>query len=177
MPASPAVRCSAKSPRTGEQCRAYAMHGTTVCNKHGGSAPQVRRAAQRRLNEEGARKALAKLGETGPVLDPMAQLARVAGEVVAFKNLLAEKIGDDEELNRADLDAYERALDRTVRALAEMSRLGFEARQTSVAEAEVDLLLEAVTRTMEALGLSTEQEGEFRLRFAGELRALEAVAT
>jgi hypothetical protein len=143
---------------------------------HGGSAPQVKRAAQRNMTELEARRALARLGETEPVRDPMQALARVAGEVVAFKNLLAEKIGGDEELNRADLDAYERALDRTVRALAEMSRLGFEERQVSIAEAEVDLLLEAVTRTLDAMGLDREQESAFRAHLAGELRALEAVA-
>lgn len=39
-----ARRCSARRTN-GEPCRAYAIVGGTVCRTHGGSAPQVRRAA------------------------------------------------------------------------------------------------------------------------------------
>lgn len=41
--------CSAKSCRTGKPCTQYAVKGTNVCKVHGGSAPQVREAALRRL--------------------------------------------------------------------------------------------------------------------------------
>jgi hypothetical protein len=47
----PAVRCTAHR-RDGQPCRAWAIHGGTVCWAHGGAAPQVRRAALARL--EGA---------------------------------------------------------------------------------------------------------------------------
>lgn len=40
--------CTA-SRRNGEQCLNYAIKGATVCRMHGGSAPQVRRAAQVRI--------------------------------------------------------------------------------------------------------------------------------
>lgn len=42
------VRCTAHN-RHGEPCKKFAVNGATVCNKHGGSAPQVRRAAENRL--------------------------------------------------------------------------------------------------------------------------------
>jgi hypothetical protein len=45
----PAVRCKAHSARTGEPCRKFAVKGAVVCTVHGGSAGQVKRAAQRRL--------------------------------------------------------------------------------------------------------------------------------
>lgn len=44
------MQCSAHR-RDGAQCGSDAMKGTTVCRMHGGSAPQVRAAAQRRLLE------------------------------------------------------------------------------------------------------------------------------
>lgn len=45
----PSKRCSAKSSRTGEPCKKYAIVGGTVCDTHGGRAPQVREAARRRI--------------------------------------------------------------------------------------------------------------------------------
>ena len=42
------ARCRAHT-QAGEPCRAWAIVGGTVCSKHGGSAPQVKRKAQERL--------------------------------------------------------------------------------------------------------------------------------
>lgn len=44
------MQCTAHR-RDGAQCGSDAMKGTNVCRMHGGSAPQVRAAAQRRLLE------------------------------------------------------------------------------------------------------------------------------
>jgi len=44
----PRVRCTALRTN-GRPCRAWAIHGGWVCWTHGGAAPQVRLAAQRRL--------------------------------------------------------------------------------------------------------------------------------
>lgn len=46
-------RCTGTAKRTGKQCMMPAIPGGTVCRKHGGSAPQVKAAAnRRRLLEE-----------------------------------------------------------------------------------------------------------------------------
>lgn len=45
----PRVHCTAHSSRHGRPCRAWAMRGCTVCVAHGGRAPQVRDAADRRV--------------------------------------------------------------------------------------------------------------------------------
>jgi hypothetical protein len=45
------TRCSAKSSRTGLPCRRYPIAGGNVCMMHGGAAPQVRKAAEKRLEE------------------------------------------------------------------------------------------------------------------------------
>ena len=44
-----ARRCTAKANRTGRRCARAAIFGGTVCPTHGGSAPQVKRAAAERL--------------------------------------------------------------------------------------------------------------------------------
>lgn len=41
--------CSAKSARTGQPCKHWAIHGGAVCRTHGGAAPQVKRKAAERL--------------------------------------------------------------------------------------------------------------------------------
>jgi len=43
------MQCSARKTHTHEPCQAYAIKGGEVCVYHGGSAPQVREAANRRL--------------------------------------------------------------------------------------------------------------------------------
>jgi hypothetical protein len=48
--------------RDGSRCRLSAIHGATVCHKHGGSAPQVKAAAARRVAEDAALAATEKYG-------------------------------------------------------------------------------------------------------------------
>lgn len=43
------MQCSATAKRTGRQCEQDAIRGGTVCWKHGGAAPQVRRKADERI--------------------------------------------------------------------------------------------------------------------------------
>ena len=46
---TPRRQCTAKAKGTGQRCRQRPIRGGTVCHKHGGSAPQVKAAAARRL--------------------------------------------------------------------------------------------------------------------------------
>jgi len=46
-----ATVCTAKAKSTGKRCRNPTVPGATVCRIHGGSAPQVRAAAARRILE------------------------------------------------------------------------------------------------------------------------------
>lgn len=41
-------QCRAKSKQSQRRCRRFAIPGRTVCHMHGGAAPQVKWAAQRR---------------------------------------------------------------------------------------------------------------------------------
>lgn len=52
-----ALRCRARRTN-GQACAAYAINGGRVCSAHGGRAPQVKAAAQRRLLEDYVMRAL-----------------------------------------------------------------------------------------------------------------------
>lgn len=53
--------CGAHRKRDGAPCGCWAMIGATTCRLHGGAAPQVRRAARRRIEDERARRVLARV--------------------------------------------------------------------------------------------------------------------
>jgi hypothetical protein len=65
-------QCTAKSSRTGKRCGKQAIKGATVCRTHGASAPQVKAAADRRVQAEQAREAVQHLGLTAGLgrIDP-----------------------------------------------------------------------------------------------------------
>lgn len=70
------MQCSAKSIHSGKQCRRSAILGGTVCIMHGGKAPQVKAAADRRL-------ALAHITPERTILE----IARIAfSDVASFFN-------------------------------------------------------------------------------------------
>lgn len=52
------MQCKARSKRSGAQCKRTAVPGAEVCTMHGGKAPQVVRAANRRLALAEAEKVL-----------------------------------------------------------------------------------------------------------------------
>lgn len=58
-----ARRCRARSKRTGEPCRAYAVLGATVCRMHGGAITRVRVAAAQRREREAIERAMHRLEE------------------------------------------------------------------------------------------------------------------
>lgn len=68
------VQCTARSKRTGEQCKRPSMLGGNVCRSHGGAAPQTRAKAQRRLQQAAdvLVQRLLSFALDGQVADPVA---------------------------------------------------------------------------------------------------------
>lgn len=103
-------RCTATS-KAGVQCRKAAIEGGNVCPTHGGSAPQVKRAAGIRAAQmeahEQARRMMARAGVDADPLEHLldslhqaAALAHVWGEMVAA----LDASGDDEREDRGWMD-------------------------------------------------------------------------
>lgn len=148
-------KCNAKRHQKPGLCRNPAGFktdhpGIGRCHLHGGKTESHLTAAARERVHREASMALRREG-IEPVNDPLQQLQHLAGEVINFKNILAEQVEqlsswetydnlDKEEL-RAIIQAYERALDRTEKTLSSLVRLNIEERLARVTEAQARMLI------------------------------------
>lgn len=197
-------RCTATSTQTGERCRKRPIVGGTVCYTHGGATPQVKAAAAERVLEQAVAREIGRQGWQ-PVTDPIGAYADNAGEVLAFKDRLRERVetlddwtlriaafgaGDDEddgrqlmamgEQVRAYVAAYERALDRAERTLARMITLGLDAKAIELRaemfrQAAGERLRDVVLGVLAEIGLTDEQQARVPALMAKHFRAQAAV--
>lgn len=180
------AQCAARSKRSGERCRAYPMHGAKVCSAHGGMAKQVREAAKRRVEaakvEREVRDVIAFEAVDG-IDDPLEALSRLATEALAMKEQLAARVnslkqvrytahGAGTEQLRAEVALYERAMDRSAKFLKLLVDSGFEERRTQLAEQQGKLVVQALRRIFEALGLDERQQALVSVVVPRELRAI-----
>lgn len=143
----------------------------------------MRRAAKDRANQRLAWvRATNFLTREGyrQIDDPVEALAELAGEVWAAKDFFAAKIEElryssnvGEQL-RAEVALYERALDRCIKVLEVMAKLGISERRTKVAEAEAIMLAAVIQNVLGRLDLSPDQEALALSIVPEELRAITA---
>ena len=173
--------CGAKKRQGEGTCGQPAGWGTPhagagSCKLHGGCMLNNRRAAA----EEQAREEVMRLGFE-PVTDPLAQLASVAGELVAVKDRLREHVerlthirtlsAEGTEQVRAELSAYQQALRDTVSVLAAMARLNIGERLAKVSEAQLELMEKALRYALDDAGLGLEEQDRAANVFTRHLRA------
>lgn len=168
-------RCKALSRRSGQRCKRFPIPGGTVCVMHGGAAPAVRAAAERR-NAEAAATALLEViwdRDSPPVTDPIGSLRRLAGRLEHAADVLGARL-EGESLDGPTALAWSRVLREQRQALEGMARFGIAEQHAALETARVRLMAQAVVAVFEALGLSAEQRAlGTRVLFA-ELRAGEA---
>jgi hypothetical protein len=180
-------RCSARKS-DGTPCKAYPIHGAKVCRVHGGSAPQVKAAARARLAEHRARSEVAKyVHNAGELADPLGELLRVAGEMVAFKDFMGNRVaemqaeewryksGQGLEQLRAEVSLFTQAMSQVAKVIESMTKLDLEARRTRVREAEIALAWQAFTNTMDRLDLTPAQRTQATAIVVEELTAISEV--
>lgn len=158
-----AKRCGATAKTTGKQCGYSAIPGGVVCRFHGGRAPQVKAAAERRLAEAELQEELhEELGRLNieAVGNPLMALGQLAGEIMAWKTLVAKRVsrlkdigyaGEYGEQVKAEVLVFERALDRCASVLATIARLNIDERLAAI-DAATKLM---VIRALEA-GLASQ---------------------
>jgi hypothetical protein len=137
----------------------HAGHGR--CKLHGGATPTHQQAAI-------ASQATAQLVRLNlpPVDDPLSALASVTAEVLAWKDQIAAKVNDLTSLRysteggeqlRAEVALWERALDRCERFLTAMARLNIDERLAAIAEAQAQVIMDAIRIGLEAAGVDAGQ--------------------
>jgi hypothetical protein len=136
--------------------------------------------------EQEARRELGRLGAIlGPVdavADPLTELGKLAGEVMRWKNLLAERVAELQAIRyedakggeqlRSEVALWERALDRCTTVLATMARLNIDERLAAINERQADRVLRAIDMALEAAGVEQARRGEAKLAAAKHLRAV-----
>lgn len=171
-------KCTATAKRSGKRCTHYPMHGSTVCAQHGGKAPQVMAAAERRMVEAEAAVLVRRLladPSAEPVYDPAWELARIAGRMGNAVDVLGDRVNELDRAERLEyedvnmvrrlhvlVEAWERLLVEYRKTLTDMTRLGIEARMAGrleerVVEVHGDALGRVLSRIFDALKLSGEQ--------------------
>ena len=146
----------------GSPCPNWAMHGQKVCHAHGGRTRQAKQAAAIRLVEAEAART-ASLLNAPPVTDPLTALAELAGQVLAWRDLLAAKVEEmtsygyenykaGEQL-KTDVALFERAMDRCVFTLAAIARLRIDERLAKIEQKKIDLVADALAATLAELGI------------------------
>ena len=194
------MRCSAKR-RNGEGCGAWAVKGATVCRMHGGSSPQARAAAARRVQEEKAAKAVQRLAqpiETDPSQALLDLVSSAAGEVAYWRARVDEIQDRDEKRLTSGLTKITEGKDRggvttlrTVETIAAIEyrmwtaaqdrlaqyataalRAGVEERRVRIAEDQGALVAQVIRRILDRLDLSEWQAEMVGSIVPEELRAL-----
>jgi len=159
--------CGARKKQGEGTCQQTAGWGTDHpgfgrCKLHGGCTPDHRNAA----TEERARRELARLN-LPPVEDPLTELARIAAEVVAWKDAIGGKVNELTSLRyeadqggeqlRSEVALWERALDRCERFLTAMARLNIDERLARISEAQAAAVIAAIAVACDVLRVTPEQ--------------------
>lgn len=174
-----ARRCTAVAKGSGRRCKRPAIVGGTVCAMHGGSAPQVRAAADQRLLDRQALLAAEAFGlprEVDPHTALLEELHRTAGAVQWLGAIVADldqgsivwgrvrdKVGGEDHgtTSEARPNAFVSLWQVERKHLVEVSRAcisaGIEERRVRLAEQAGQQLAAVVRAVLDRLGLSDEQ--------------------
>lgn len=156
--------------RDGTQCRNHAIRGAHVCRMHGGTAPQTRAAAKRRLDEQKAVEQVRVLGlprDVDPHIALLEEVHRTAGHV-AYLNSMIGDFDSDAELKQYTRDKggltwekpavwveiYQHERTHLARVCKAALDAGVAERQVRLAEQQGQLLAKVIQGVLSDLGVA-----------------------
>lgn len=163
-------RCRATSKGTGRRCRRFPVPGAAVCVIHGGAAPSVRAAAERRRAEAEATALLEQVWDPNaePVSNVVEALHKMAGRIEHAVNVLGARVST-EGLDGAAATAWNQVLGHQRRLLADIARLGIEARMVELEQARAEMVVAAFLAAVDSLALLPADRTRAVEVFLGEL--------
>lgn len=175
-------------PRAGERCDNAPIKGGTICHKHGGKAPQVRAAAERRLERQSAIAWATKEIEAKglPNRTPLEHLEKVLEEdarTFAIWNAACEALVDSGStllgVDRHGMEAIHpyvpernQAAQRWARTSKYALDAGVSQRRVEIEQERANLIAAACRATLAALGLSAEVQQQGLSILGQQLRQL-----
>lgn len=176
-------KCTANRSAGAGPCNNYRVKGTSVCRKHGGAAPQVKRAAQVKLAREQVQKAVITYGLAVDVSPTQALLDEVrwtAGHVAWLRvqvqaleqsaigwNLAQREDKNAVEFTGSDftyaavphvlIDLYQRERKHLVDVCKAAISAGIEERHLQMAERQGEVLAVGLHKVFDALSLTIDQ--------------------
>lgn len=187
------AQCTANTSGSGNRCKKGAIKGGTVCATHGGSAPQVKAAAQRRYALSEARGLVEAYGtelDVEPEEAIFSMIRVTAGNVILLQDLVAQlepklgpdgiagRTGNERVTNEAKphvlVSMYNEERDRLVRFSKVAAEIGLSDRMVRLAESQAEMLVKIITAIIDdpELALSGEQRKAGRSVAARHLRAV-----
>lgn len=161
-------QCRAHRTRDRAHCGKQAIKGATVCRHHGGSAGQVRAAAERRLALDEARGKILALGievDTTPEEAIFAMIREAAGNVALLRAQVAAleaTVGPDGIAGRTGNEKvrheakphvlvvmYDEERDRLVRYAKVAAEIGLSERMVTLAEQQGQLIAQIFTAALD----------------------------
>lgn len=177
------AQCTATSKQSKQRCKRRPIPGGTVCVMHGGKTPAVKAAAEARLVEAEAVKVIGRMWnpDAAPITNAVEAMQKLAGRLGHACEVLGHRLesGDpcdvcgrgDLQLDSAAAAAWLRILRENRQLLVDMERLGIAERFVQLESARIDLMVAAVGRAFEVLGLDPAQRIEGTRVLLAELRA------
>lgn len=151
-----------------------------MCRMHGAGAPAVRARAAERVAELDALAAFGKL-KIQPVENPLAELSLLAGEVLAWKQVMAERVTNLQALRyqgmageqiRAEVVLFERAMDRCVSVLGVIARLNIDERLMQISRVQGQTIVSILHAVFADLELSPSQAATAHLSVPSRIREI-----
>lgn len=177
-----------RKKKDGEQCRLNAMIGQTLCNKHGGRAPQNIAAAARRRQETEAQQALANRRvwnmDAVPTTDPVAELAALSGRIRDAVITVSSRAEIKDECVCCGVGEMDHATSLALRALikesrsilTDMARLGIEDRRVTLLEEQHTMMIQLIRAALYAVLPEITEEQEILARETVKTKLLELYA-
>jgi hypothetical protein len=185
----PHPRCRAHN-KAGTPCMRYPRDGAPVCGRHGGFAPQVIRATERRRQERAAEAAVATYGlpvDIAPTDALLEEVRWTAGHVAWLRTRVAELEADSLVwgTTKSDhqgateaaavnvwLDLYQRERRHLLDVCRAAIGAGIEERRVKLAESMGALLASVIRAILDDLDLTPEQQAQVPEVVPRRLRAV-----